>query len=200
VAEGEAIRLVVGLGNPGLQYAATRHNVGFRTLDLLRERAGGPAWRSAPAGEGDVSEASFGSGAVRLAKPRTYMNASGEFVGALARYWKVGPGSVLVVSDDFSLPLGRIRIRLRGSSGGQKGLESILEGLGTQEVPRLRLGIGPRPPWLDAADFVLERFLNEEREAASGMIAEACEAVRTACERGLEAAMNVFNAAAKEEE
>ena len=200
MAEGDAIRLVVGLGNPGLQYAATRHNVGFRTADLLREQTGGPAWRPAPAGEGEVCEASFGSVAVRLAKPRTYMNASGEFVGPLARYWKIEPRSILVVSDDFSLPLGRIRIRLRGSSGGQKGLESILDRLGTQEVPRLRLGIGPRPGWIDAADFVLERFLPEEREAASGMIVEACEAVRTACEQGLEAAMNVFNAAAKEEE
>jgi len=189
----------VGLGNPGPEYAATRHNVGFRTVDRLREQTGGPAWRPAPAGEGEISEALFEGGSVRLAKPATYMNASGEFVGALARYWKVEPALLLVVSDDISLPLGRIRIRLKGSSGGQRGLESVLDCLGTDEVPRLRLGVGPKPERLDAADFVLSRFLPEERDRVSEMIGRAGEAVQAACERGIEPAMNSFNPASPEE-
>ncbi|MBI5243537.1 MAG: aminoacyl-tRNA hydrolase [Elusimicrobia bacterium] len=187
------MRLVVGLGNPGSEYAATRHNIGFRTVDRLREQAAGPPWRPVPAGKGEVCEASLGGAAVRLAKPRTYMNASGEFVGLLARYWKIEAGSILVVSDDFSLPLGRIRIRLSGSSGGQRGLESILAHLGTKDVPRLRLGIGPLPPGFDAADYVLGRFRLEEREPASEMIARAGDAVRAICAKGLAAAMNEFN-------
>lgn len=193
------VRLVVGLGNPGPGYAATRHNVGFRTVDLLRDKTGGPAWRPAPTGDGEVSEALFGDTPVRLAKPATYMNASGEFVGELARYWKVEPALLLVVSDDISLPLGRIRIRLKGSSGGQRGLESVLAHLGTDEVPRLRLGVGPKPERMDAADFVLSRFLAEERDPVCEMLERACEAVRSACERGLEAAMNAFNPAAADE-
>lgn len=193
MAEGERIRLVVGLGNPGSEYAATRHNIGFRTVDRLREQAGGPPWRLAPAGEGEVCEASLDGAVVRLAKPMTYMNASGEFVGSLARYWKIEAGSILVVSDDFSLPMGRIRIRLSGSSGGQRGLESILAHLGTQEVPRLRLGVGPLPPGFEAAGYVLGRFRPEEREQASEMIARAGDAVRAICTEGLTAAMNEFN-------
>jgi PTH1 family peptidyl-tRNA hydrolase len=134
-------------------------------------------------------------GRVLLAKPMTFMNLSGEFVASLSRYLKIPAGDVLVVCDDISLPLGRLRLRPFGSSGGQRGLESVLSRLGTQEVPRLRLGVGPLPPEADAADFVLDRFRPDEAEAADAMVSRACEALRFACGKGLEAAMNAFNPA-----
>ncbi|MFA6029756.1 MAG: aminoacyl-tRNA hydrolase [Elusimicrobiota bacterium] len=188
------IRLVVGLGNPGPEYAATRHNVGYRTVDLLAGEAGA-SWKPSPAGEGLCAEARLGDRPVRLAKALTYMNASGEMVGAAARFWKIPPAEVLIVSDDIDLPLGRIRIRLKGSSGGQRGLESVLSHLGTREVPRVRLGVGPKPAQIDAASFVLGRFRPDEREAGDGMIARAAEAVAAACSDGIEKAMNRYNPA-----
>lgn len=190
------IRLVVGLGNPGPRYEGTRHNVGFAAVDLFAAADAGASWSAAPAGDGLVARVELGEG-LRLwaAKPQTFMNASGAMVAALARYLKVRPQELLVVSDDFSLPLGRVRLRMRGSSGGQKGLASILESLGSQEVPRLRLGIGPVPARVDPADFVLGRFAPSEREAAESMAGRAAEAIRAACLEGLEAAMNRYNPA-----
>lgn len=190
------IRLVVGLGNPGPRYEGTRHNVGFAAVDLFAAADARASWSSAPAGEGVLARVDLGEGRrLWAAKPHTFMNASGTMVAALARYLKVRPQELLVVSDDFSLPLGRVRLRLRGSSGGQKGLGSILESLGSQEVPRLRLGIGPVPERVDPAAFVLGRFAPAEREEAGLMAARAAEAIHAACVDGLEAAMNRYNAA-----
>lgn len=146
-------------------------------------------------GEGLAAKASVGGRDVWLAKPHTYMNESGRMAAALARYFKIAPADVLVVSDDMDLPLGRLRIRLKGSSGGQRGLDSVLTHLQTTDVPRLRLGVGPRPPNMDAAAFVLSRFKASEAEAVDRMVARAAEAAEACAARGVEAAMNVFNAA-----
>ena len=192
------VRLVVGLGNPGDRYAGTRHNVGFLAADAFLSACGG-SWSASPAGKGLVGRVELSGGAsVLVAKPHTYMNDSGELVGPLARYYRVPGPEILVVSDDMDLPLGRLRLRLGGSSGGQKGLDSVLRHLGTKDVPRLRLGIGPRPKEVPGADFVLGRFSREEGPLVERMIGRAVEAVREACLRGVESAMNAHNAAPEE--
>jgi PTH1 family peptidyl-tRNA hydrolase len=186
------IRLVVGLGNPGEGYAGTRHNVGFRAVEDFVKWAGG-SWKRSPVGRGLTSRLTLPDRVVTAVKPHTYMNLSGEMVSGLARYHGVGPGEILVVCDDFSLPLGRLRIRQRGSAGGQNGLQSVIERLGTQEVARLRLGIGPVPPGWDPADFVLSRFPAAERKEVAAMVERAVGAIRAVLEKGLEQAMNAFN-------
>jgi len=188
----EGIRLVVGLGNPGPRYARTRHNVGFRAVDAFVEEAGG-TWSRSPVGEGLAAKFTLDGSDLWAAKPHTFMNESGGMVGPLARYFRIPGSSVLVVSDDMDLLLGRIRIRAKGSSGGQRGLDSILSNLGTQSVPRLRLGIGPRPPGCDAAGFVLGRFPEEEREDVGRMLSRAGDAIRAVCRDGVLEAMNAFN-------
>ncbi len=181
------LRLVVGLGNPGTRYARTRHNVGFRLVDQI---AGDALWRDFE-GLGHVCRA----GELWLAKPMTYMNDSGAFVGALSRWRKTPPSQILVCFDDVALPLGRLRLRLKGSGGGQKGMQSTLQHLGTQDVPRLRIGIGPQPPGMDSAVFVLSRFGLDEEKVLAAVLDDATAAVRVAVESGLEAAMNRYNPA-----
>jgi PTH1 family peptidyl-tRNA hydrolase len=186
------LRLVVGLGNPGTRYARTRHNVGFRLVDLL---AADSQWRDFQ-GLGQVCRV----GGLWLAKPMTYMNDSGSFIGSLSRWRRIPPAQILVCFDDVALPLGRLRLRLKGSGGGQKGMESALQHLGTSDVPRLRIGIGPQPPGLDSADFVLSRFSAEEEKLLGAALEAAASAVQLAAENGIEAAMNRFNAPPKSEE
>lgn len=179
------LRLVVGLGNPGPKYARTRHNVGFRLLESL---AGTP-WRDFQ-GLGRVARRE----ALLLAQPLTYMNESGRFALALARFHKVRPEELLICFDDVALPLGRLRLRPGGSSGGQKGMQSIIERLGTLEIPRLRLGIGPQPPGMDATDFVLSRFTEKEEAVLADVLARGRDAVVRAASSGLDLAMNRCNA------
>jgi peptidyl-tRNA hydrolase, PTH1 family len=168
------IRLIVGLGNPGARYDRTRHNVGYRVIDRLRKGEPLPS--------------------VRLLKPETvFMNESGGPVAELARKNGIGPAEILVICDDFSLPLGRLRIRLKGSSGGHNGLNSILTTLGTPAIPRLRVGIGPVPAGEDPADFVLKSFARGEEKAVNAVIEKAAEAARMAVTGGSETAMNTFN-------
>jgi PTH1 family peptidyl-tRNA hydrolase len=186
-AASQFLRLVVGLGNPGERYARTRHNVGFRLVDQL---AGDAPWKDFE-GLGHVCR----QGELWLAKPMTYMNDSGAFVGALSRWRKIPPGQILVCFDDVALPLGRLRLRLKGSGGGQKGMQSTLQHLGTQDVPRLRIGIGPQPSGMDSAVFVLSRFSSEEEKALAVALGDAAAAVRVAVESGIEAAMNRYNPA-----
>ena len=181
-----SVRLVVGLGNPGPRYVRTRHNVGFRLVEKL---AGDEAWRDFQ-GLGLTCRAA----GLLLAKPMTFMNESGRFVGALSRFYRIEPGSLLVCFDDVALPLGRLRLRSRGSSGGQKGMGSVISCLGTDDIPRLRLGVGPQLPGMDSAAFVLSRFKPEEEPVLEAALDEAAAAVRTASEEGLAAAMNRFNA------
>lgn len=185
-----AIRLVVGLGNPGPEYERTRHNVGFRLADRLVGGADS-VWKDFK-GLGVVAKA----GELWVAKPMTYMNLSGQFVRQFADYHKMAAAEVLPVYDEISLPLGKIRLRLKGSAGGQNGMKSVIQHFGTEEVPRLRIGIGPQPEKMDSAAFVLGRFSKTEESELDAVLDRAVEAVGVAVETGVEMAMNRFNPAA----
>jgi len=182
-----ALKFVVGLGNPGPEYERTRHNVGFRLADRLVGEAGSP-WRDFK-GLGVAAK----RGELWVAKPMTYMNESGRFVRAFADYHNVVPGDILVVYDELALPLGKIRLRKKGSAGGQKGMLSILHHFGTQEIPRLRIGIGPQPERMDSANFVLSRFRSAEEKDLDAALDLATDAIETLRDSGIDAAMNRFN-------
>jgi PTH1 family peptidyl-tRNA hydrolase len=159
------IKLIVGLGNPGAKYVNTRHNVGFQAVDCLAA-AGELAWKNW-AGMAEVAGSTGGK--ILLVKPQTYMNNSGAAVKSISGYFHVVPEEILVIVDDFSLPLGALRPRRSGSAGGHNGLASIADHLGTLTFPRFRLGIGPVPPHIDPADFVLGTFRADERTAVRRM-------------------------------
>jgi PTH1 family peptidyl-tRNA hydrolase len=182
-----AFRLIVGLGNPGREYTHTRHNVGFMILDRLACAAGAEfhlerGWKAQVARAGDV----------HLCKPQTYMNLSGEAVRAVGDFYKITPAETLVVVDDMALPLGKLRLRPNGSAGGHNGLKSLIEVLGTQDFPRLRIGIGAAQPG-GAIGHVLGRFAPEERDACEESLARSLEAITMAQCLGLPAAMNAYN-------
>ena len=194
---GESARpkLVVGLGNPGTEYAGTRHNIGFAVLDRVAGHYGS-SWRkkwrfNTEAGKVDLPDGSR----VVFARPLTFMNRSGAAVAALVKWLKQSPAELLVVVDDVDLPLGRMKLRLSGGSGGHRGLASIIEALGNSEqFARLRIGIGRSGrPGADTADHVLGRFAPHERAAVEQVTAAAAEAVICSLEKGLTAAMNQFN-------
>ncbi|HEX6971938.1 MAG TPA: aminoacyl-tRNA hydrolase [Limnochordia bacterium] len=182
------MRLVVGLGNPGPRYAMTRHNLGFMVVDYIARRAGVALARR-------ESEALVGWAAphLLLAQPQTYMNASGDAVLSLVRRHNVRLEELLVVCDDMDLPPGRLRLRPRGSAGTHNGLRSIVARLGTEAFPRLRIGIGPPPPSLDAAAFVLAPMDREAWATLSESVARAADAVEVWVRAGIESAMNQFN-------
>ena len=180
------IRLVAGLGNPSREYQRTRHNIGFMVLDRLAADAQLPWEFSAKWNAG------WAKSDVTLVKPATFMNRSGEAVAAIANFYKIAAEEVLVVLDDFALPLGRLRLRAQGSSGGHNGLESIFEHFGTEVVARLRVGIGAAPVQ-GATDYVLSRFFEEEQPLLDATIRRAADAVKCAIDKGLIAAMNLFN-------
>lgn len=187
------MRVVVGLGNPGKRYESTRHNVGF---DVVRDLA--KRWQTTGErvqNEAVVVDGNFGGERVLLVQPQTFMNLSGRSVAGLCAFYKVSPEQVLVVCDDLNLPLGRLRIRVGGSAGGQKGLDNILLLLGTQEVPRLRVGIGSPPGRMDAAAFVLQRFDDNESQRMQDAVGSAGAAVECWITDGIATAMNRFNAA-----
>ena len=184
-----ALRLVVGLGNPGSEYERTRHNVGFRLADRLVGEAD-HFWKDF---KGLGVAAKWGD--VWVAKPMTYMNDSGQFVRTFAGYHNIAAPEILAVYDELALPLGKIRIRKKGSAGGQKGMLSILRHFGTEEIARLRVGIGPQPDKMDAADFVLSRFKPAEERDLNASLDLAAEAIKTVFEAGVDAAMNRYNPA-----
>ncbi len=181
------IRLVAGLGNPGSEYAATRHNIGFMVVDFLAAQFGS-AWERSTKWEALSAKC----GDVLLAKPLSYMNRSGHPLFAIAQFFKVAPQEILIVLDDFALPIGRLRIRSSGGPGGHKGLESIIVQFGTEEIPRLRMGIGAAPTE-GAVDYVLSRFFEEEKPLVRSTIDRAADAVKCAIDNGLVSAMNIFN-------
>jgi len=181
------IRLVTGLGNPGPEYAVTRHNVGFMVVDQLAAQSGA-TWQKST--KWDALSAKCG--AALLVKPLSFMNRSGYPLFAIAQFYKIAPSEILVVLDDFSLPLGRLRLRLGGGSGGHNGLESIIAQFGTEQIPRLRIGIGAAPQE-GSVDYVLSRFFEEEKSIVRSTIARAVEAVKCAVDNDLISAMNIFN-------
>jgi PTH1 family peptidyl-tRNA hydrolase len=182
--------LVVGLGNPGSKYDQTRHNVGFEVIDRLV--AGRSDVRFMSKFDAEIAEIELDFRKVLLVKPMTFMNLSGKSVGAVVRFYKIPLEDLLVICDDLSLPLGRVRIRPGGGDGGQKGLRDIARVLGSDQVPRMRLGIGDRG-LIDAADFVLAKFRPSERPALDDAIMTSLQAIGVWASRGLEAAMNRFN-------
>lgn len=184
------MRVVVGLGNPGPEYAGTRHNAGQMAVRRLAERWECRVGRKLCASS--VGEGMWQRWAVRLVLPETFMNSSGEAVGCLVKRWRLGPEALLVVLDDVSLPLGSVRIRGEGSAGGHLGLESVLEAVGTQAVPRLRIGVGPGRG-KDLTSFVLGRFTAREGKALEEGLGLAMEACETWVAHGLSVAMNRFN-------
>ena len=184
--------LVVGLGNPGEQYENTRHNVGFQVADELAERADIPVQRLKFRALTGTAE--LGGEKVLLLKPVTYMNLSGEAVGEAARFYKVPPERVLVVSDDVSLPVGRLRVRRGGSAGGHNGLKSIIQHLGTDQFPRVKIGVGAKPhPDYDMADWVLGKFTGEDKKTIDEAVKRAADAVECYIRDGADRAMNRFN-------
>lgn len=190
------MKMVVGLGNPGSQYAGTRHNVGFDVIaELVRRwQPGKPQIKF----QAEIHEAFTPSGKVLLVGPMNFMNRSGESVQQIARYCQVASEDVAVVCDDMNLPLGTLRWRASGSSGGQKGLADILLRLGTDQVPRLRMGVGRPPGHMDASAWVLSRFRSDEREEAELTTRLAADSVECWVSEGIVSTMNRFNRAANE--
>ncbi|HRQ87709.1 MAG TPA: aminoacyl-tRNA hydrolase [Bacteroidia bacterium] len=183
------IRLVVGLGNPGPEYEGTRHNIGFDLVDRLAS-ARGAKWEKSHKLRSKTASAADG---LVLAKPLTFMNLSGNAVARLMRQQRLSPDRILVVYDDTALPPGGLRFRPGGSAGGHNGIKSIIEYLGTEEFPRLRLGIGPAPAQGALVDHVLGRFDDGERREMEKVLEIAEDGVNYALSSGLEAAMNRYN-------
>ena len=183
--------VVVGLGNPGPRYAATRHNLGFLVLDLLAERAGGRF--KAHRANADVLETRLDGVPVVLAKPRSFMNESGGPVVNVARFYKVPPERIVVVHDELDLPYGTLRLKRGGGDGGHNGLKSVTAALGSKDYARVRFGIGRPPGRQDPADYVLREFGSAERKDLAVDVDRAADAVELLLSAGLEAAQNTYH-------
>lgn len=184
--------LIVGLGNPGDQYDGTRHNAGFLVVDALARQ--GRFSVNRVKFKALTAQAEVGGQGALVMKPTTYMNLSGEAVGEAARFYKLPPERVLVLSDDVDLPLGRLRIRAKGSAGGHNGLKSIIQHLGTDQFPRIKLGVGGKPhPDYDLADWVLGRLQGEDRKVMDEAAVRAAQAVECLLRDGIQTAMNRFH-------
>ena len=183
--------LIVGLGNPGDQYRHTRHNFGFMVIDRLAEQLAVSLKKVKF--KALLAETKLDGQALILAKPMTFMNDSGRAVGPLLRFFKVPPDHLLIVHDDLDLPLGSLRLRPTGSSGGQRGVASIIATLGTQDFPRLRLGISRPPGQMDPVAYVLQNFTPAEAELKEMVLNQAADAALTFIREGMQAAMNQYN-------
>lgn len=184
--------MIVGLGNPGVAYERTRHNVGFRTVDrvagLLQTRIDNLRFSSL------IRVVHHGGHKVLLVKPQSYMNASGAPVATLAEYYKIPPEHIVVIFDDISLPVGKIRVRRDGSAGGHNGIKSIITSLGTDQFPRVKIGVGAKPhPDYDLADWVLSRFTGPEEEKLAPAMANAAKAALMVMDEGPEKAASAYN-------
>ena len=185
------MKLIVGLGNPTKEYENTRHNIGFMAIDALSEEYHIPV-------ESLRHKALIGKGAIEgqrviLAKPVTYMNLSGEAVRAISDYYKIPPEDIIIIFDDTTLDVGRMRIRKKGSAGGHNGIKSIIAHLGTMEFPRIKIGIGAKREGQDLADYVLSRFPKEEKEALGQVLEDVKKAVALMVWNDIEEAMNQYN-------
>jgi peptidyl-tRNA hydrolase, PTH1 family len=185
--------LVVGLGNPGSKYDGTRHNIGFVVVDALA-RAWNIKLTAQKKFQGDFGEGPIGSSKMRLLKPTTYMNNSGQAIRSVLDWYKIPAGSVLVVYDDMDLDVGRLRMRLTGSAGGQNGMKSAIAHLGTQTFPRLRIGIGNKSlGGGDAVNHVLGTFAPDEKSCVVEVVDLAVKAIEAAISQGVEKSMNLYN-------
>jgi peptidyl-tRNA hydrolase, PTH1 family len=193
------VKLIVGLGNPGQEYRETRHNVGFMVCDVLVERwRVSDEWRERF--ESLQIKTTAGGEAVIVAKPLTFMNLSGQSVAAAAGFFKIEPADVFVITDDVALPLGRLRARREGGAGGHNGLKSIIQHLGTQAFPRMRVGVGRGGNDRDLSNHVLGRFAASERDTVSAAVLRAADATEMFISDGIERVMNAFNAATEKED
>jgi PTH1 family peptidyl-tRNA hydrolase len=189
----ENLSLIAGLGNPGAEYAGTRHNIGFMLVERLAER-GRAAWKLEKKFDARLAWVEQSGRKMILCQPQTFMNDSGDAIGALARFYQLPPDRLLIVADDADLPLGQIRMRAKGSSGGHHGLESVEQQLATREYPRLRLGIGRRAgDDREITDYVLGRFKPAEREMVEEILARAAQQAECWWSAGIKEAMNQFN-------
>ncbi|TDC37944.1 aminoacyl-tRNA hydrolase [Micromonospora sp. 15K316] len=188
--------LVVGLGNPGREYAGNRHNVGFMVAELLAQRVGAKFGRHRRA-VAEVAESRLGFGGPRLVlvKPLTYMNLSGGPVAALAQFYKVAPGQVVAVHDELDIGYGQLRVKCGGGEGGHNGLRSMTKSLGTKEYARVRFGIGRPPGRQDPADFVLSDFSAVERKELEFLVDRAADVVESVVTRGVEPTQNLYHGA-----
>ena len=184
--------LVIGLGNPGPQYAKTRHNIGFMVADLLADRLGA-TFKVHKRSGAEIVTSTVGQRQVVLAKPRTYMNESGRHVGPLAKFYSVPPADVIVIHDELDIDFGRIRLKLGGGEGGHNGLRSVVNALGTKDFQRVRIGIGRPPGRKDPAAFVLELFTAAERKEVPAILEQAADATELLIETGLESAQNLVH-------
>lgn len=184
--------IIVGLGNPGYQYVGTRHNIGFMAVEELAER--NKISLDITKHKGICGKGTIGGEKVLLLEPQTYMNLSGESVRAAVDFYKIDPKEeLIIIYDDISLDVGKLRIREKGSAGGHNGMKSIIAHLGTDEFNRIRIGIGDKPRGWDLADYVLGHFAQEDRENVEAGVLHACEAVELILKDGISAAMNQYN-------
>lgn len=184
--------MIVGLGNPGRQYEKNRHNVGFRTVDLLAKQLGVKTDKAKC--KSLLGTAALDGEKVLLVKPQTYMNSSGQAVLWASQFYKIDPAHIIVLSDDISLPVGKIRVRAEGSAGGHNGLKSIIAELGSQAFPRVRIGVGEKPhPDYDLADWVLSDFSAQEETALAPALENAAGAVKELIKNGVQSAAAAYN-------
>jgi PTH1 family peptidyl-tRNA hydrolase len=184
--------LIVGLGNPGQEYQKTRHNIGFMVLDNLAGTEGFSFEENRPF-KAHTAKVNLHGQSVLLIKPQTYMNLSGQAVVAAANFYKIPSQNILVICDDLSLEIGTLRLRQKGSSGGQKGLENIITLLGTDNCMRLRLGIGPKPEFIDAKDYVLGKFQKGQEEILNSAVNKACDTIEKLLKENFNSAQQFAN-------
>jgi PTH1 family peptidyl-tRNA hydrolase len=188
--------LIIGLGNPGREYTNTRHNFGFMLIDRIAVRLNARGMKVQS--KAIVLDARHDERKIILAKPQTFMNLSGQSVQGLIHFYKIPLANVMILSDDLDIPFGTIRIRASGGPGGQRGLGSIIEKLGTKEIPRMRLGIGRPPGRMEAADYVLQNFSKDESQTLSEVLDHGADAALEFVTNGLNASMNKFNGGVKD--
>lgn len=191
------VALIVGLGNPGREYANTRHNIGFRCVDALANRHN-LIFDDKKRAKAKVASGQIGTQRVVLAKPQTYMNLSGSAVQSLLSFYRIPPARLIVIYDDLDLPVGTLRIRPKGGSGGHRGMADIIQRLGTQDFPRIRVGIGRPDPHIDPAAYVLRPFRDEEEPLIQEAVARVISAVETWLTDGIDRAMNRYNGSAQD--
>ena len=184
--------LVVGLGNPGLQYEKTRHNVGFMSADLLMKKEGGEFTKHKM--DSHFGECEIGKKRILVMKPQTFMNNSGTAVSAVSKFYKIPIDQIIIISDDISLDVGKIRIRRKGSHGGHNGLKDIFQLLGTDDIMRVKIGVGAKPhPDYDLADWVLGKFPKEDEENLNTALENSVRAIEEIIKRGIDSAMNKYS-------